>query len=47
MRQKPKKILNNLKCNYLITSSMLKRRKLAASSIAKVCDFEFRIRVIK
>ncbi len=47
MQKKYKKLSNILKCNSLIINGMLKRRKLASSSIAKACDYEFKIRVIK
>ena len=47
MQQKSKKISNISKCNRLIQTSMLKRRKLAYSSIAKACEYEFKMKVVK
>ena len=38
---------NYLNCNEMIFKSMLKRRKLALSAIAHICDNKQIIRVIK
>ncbi len=38
---------NYLLCNELIKMSMLKRRKLAYSSISKICDVKYTIKVVK
>ncbi|MBR6298383.1 MAG: hypothetical protein IKR34_03990 [Candidatus Gastranaerophilales bacterium] len=38
---------NYLLCNQLITKSMLKRRKLAYSSISKICDSKSTLKVVK
>ncbi len=38
---------NYLKHNELISSAMQKRRKLAYLAIAKICDIQVKIRVVK
>ncbi len=47
MQKKSKKLSNMSKCNSLINIAMLKRRKFAYNSIAKTCDYEFKMRIIK
>lgn len=38
---------NYLKCNDLITKGMIKRRRLAASAILNLCEFQAKIYVVK
>ena len=47
MDYKKMKFSNTSKANDLITGAMLRRRALAYRSIAKVCDKEIKLRVIK
>ncbi len=47
MQKKSKELSNISNCNKLILTGMLKRRKLAASSIAKACDYQLKIKVVK
>ena len=42
-----KDIKNTLNCNELIKKGMLKRRRLANSAIAKICNIKQEIRVVK
>ena len=47
MQKKKLALSNKLRSNEIIQSAMHKRRALALSAIAKVCDINFEIKVVK